>query len=410
MPHFPRLNINDKRELTDALLNCNCLKTQRSRDQVIDDLPEAIRHKIDRLPNDRQDVMSILSTCVAHTGDIECLMEIVGYYEGNSLAWQHLVEVRQKVFSRTNDQLNQLGRSLAETLHGDAQGDVIGSSQIEHIREQIERVNRISGQTGFLNRRDTYLDDVMHEINYTEIRDFLDKGDRRYKQDGFAALCLIQNSDAFGGEWCLKRIQDWLHKKGAPPNEVLIGPSEGETMNALFILKRLAAKFSASHPAEDLHGYTQSIIQRICGSIHIGGRLLIVIRQWEDFTDQEITLDWLINDFWRPLVHAFRQSENRSRARLMVVVMSDLEISQQGLTAQCCDPNDFDCEKIVRLQLRTWKKPELVDWLMDHWAELLKLSQVQVNLLADKIYAASGGGTPLMIYRQARKRLLMEAI
>jgi Effector-associated domain 2/inactive STAND len=398
------LNIgaSDKYALVAALLNCDCMKNVEARNQVVDQLPYEIRVKIIRFPGAKQDVVSIVDACLKHTGGIQNLMDVVRFFEGDSQLWQHLLELQARILTPS---LESLGEGLAEL----SRGGVPDPALLEAYRKQIEEVKRTAAHSGSTNQRGIYLEDVMHEIDYTEVKAFLDGGERLHAEDGFAALCLIQNSTAMGGKWCLKRIQGWLHKKGPTPNEVFISPSEGEIIDAHFILKRLAAKFDGPHPTATLDSYTQSIIQRICGSIYIGGRLLIVIRQWEDFTDREATLEWLLNDFWRPLVRTFRQSENRTRARLLVVVMADEEIPQQDADGHCCGLDDFDSEKIVRLQLRAWQKKELVDWLIDYWAEQLKLTRAQVNTLAEKMYNASVNGNPLTIYELARQRLLKEA-
>jgi hypothetical protein len=276
---------------------------------------------------------------------------------------------------------------------------------VEAIREQIKELMRTRSQ------RDVYLDEVMHEIDYSEVQEFLETEERRHADDGFAALCLIQKSSALGGEWCLKRIKDWLHKKRrVTPNEVVISPSGNETMDAAFILSRLAAKFAGEHPEHDSAAYTQSIVRKICGSIYLGGHLLIVIRQWEEFTDQEATLCWLLKDFWRPLVSAFRQSENRARAKLLLVVMTDLEVKIQDAAGLCCGPADFDHKKIVRLQLRNWHKSELYEWLIRHWGQRLRLDKPRADALVNRIYAASLEGHPDHVYKQAMKLLVKEAV
>lgn len=401
MSTFLNIGLLDKSALVAAFLECDCMKTVESRDQVVNQLPNEIGVKITRFKVARQDVLSIIEACLNHAGNIQSLMEVVGFLEGDSINWQHLLKLKESIFTTS---LDSLGEGLAEL----SRDGVPDPALLEAYRNQIEGVKRTAAQSGSPNQRGIYLDEVMHEIDYTEVRDFLDRGERFHAEDGFAALCLIQNSTAMGGKWCLKRIQGWLHKRGPTPNEVFISPSEGETVDAQFILKRLAAKFDGPHPTETLDGYTQSIIQRICGSIYVGGRLLIVIRQWEDFTDREVTLEWLLNDFWRPLVRAFRQSENRTRARLLVVVMADEEIPQQDADGHC-GLDDFDSEKLVRLQLRAWQKRELVDWLIDYWAEQLKLTREQVNTLAERMHKASVNGNPLTIYELAKQRLLKEA-
>lgn len=360
-----------------------------------DDKAVANWHYIVEAAADREQLGALIEVCFADCGDV-ALREA---YE------DYLCEARAANRTTPPDEAPQVG--LSERIAKLSRTPNLANPlvELEILRRQLDEAIRTGG------RRDSYLDEVMHEINYAEVQDFLETEEARHADDGLAALCLIQNSSALGGEWCLKRIKSWLHnKRGTTPNEVTISSSEGETMDANFILGRLAAKFAGEHPHQDVAAYTQSIVQKICGSIYLGGHLLIVIRQWEDFTDQEATLDWLLKDFWRPLVSAFRQSENRARTRLLCVVMTDLEVEIQDTADLYCGPADFDHQKIVRLQLRHWHKRELRDWLIDHWAERLSLNVTRADELTDKMYAASLEGNPDHVYKQAKKRLVKEAV
>lgn len=343
----------------------------------------------------RRRLEALVTVCAKDSGDVE----LRGAYE------DYLSEARAAGRTAPPDEAPHVGlnEKIAELSRVPNLANPL--AEMEALRRQIEEARRTGGQP------DLYLDEVMHEIDYAEVQKFLETEEARHADDGLAALCLIQNSSALGGEWCLKRIKGWLHKKRGPtPNEVTISPSEGETMDANFILRRLAAKFAGEHPEQDVAAYTQSIVQKICGSIYLGGHLLIVIRQWEDFTDQEATLCWLLKDFWRPLVSAFRRSENRARTRLLLVVITDLEVEIQDTADLWCDPADFDHKKIVRLRLRHWNKKELRDWLIDHWGERLKLDAARADELVEKMYAASLHGNPDHVYKQAKKRLVKEAV
>lgn len=399
------LNPADKYELVGALLNCECMKSTASRDQVVGQLPPLISRNIDRFPSDKKDVLSIIDACRRHADGLESLWQAVQFLEDGSEPWRRLVEVRRRIFSRAGDR-GDVTRRMLDDASRDAAGGVVDDALMKALLKRIEEEQRAAAGRGSPGQRDTYLENVMHEIDYTEVGAFLERGARLHSDDGFAALCMIQRSTGMGGKWCLKRIQSWLNERGPAPVEVNITPSEGETVDARFILGRLAAKFDGPHPTETLTAYAQSIIQRICGSIYVGGRLLIVIRQWEDYVDQEAALDWLLNDFWRPLVRAFRRGENRSRARLLVVVMTDDEIVQPDAAGRCCAPEDFDCEKIVSLQLRAWHEWELANWLMDYWGQPLELTRARATAMAEKIYRASFNGDPLKIYELARNRLL----
>lgn len=406
MATSPQLNFNDRKELVTALLACDCIQDLNARNLVFAQLRPEISQKIKRFPDNHLDVTSVVTICLEFAGGFAELLNIVEFYEGNTFARQQLIEVKERIFNQSTDLLDKLGRQLASSLP--AHNPAIEPLQRTQVKEQIEEFKRKRGQTGLPGERGSYLDEVMHEINFTELQDFLDQGDRQARQDGFASLCLVQQSEALGGEWCLKRIQDRLHRKrDEEPNEVHIRPIEGETPDAHFILKRLSAKFDVAHPAEDLTGHTQAIIQKICGSLYIGGRLLVVIRQWEDFANHAATLNWFLHDFWRPLVQAFRQHENRLRARLIVVIMADPPILGPDQADHCCELADFHEQKIVHLRLRPWTRMELEEWLEEYYGKGHTLEKLK--RYAQTIYESSNGGLPPLIYNQAVKRLLREA-
>src|SRR5215510_12890765 len=82
------LDFKSKQRLVEALLGCECLKTPQSLNQVVVELPADIRNRIKRHSNPKQDVLSIVNTCLEFQAGLESFLEIVGSFEGNSLRWQ----------------------------------------------------------------------------------------------------------------------------------------------------------------------------------------------------------------------------------------------------------------------------------------------------------------------------------
>src|SRR5262245_37027622 len=89
------LDFKSKQRLVEALLNCECLKTPQSRDQVITALPGAIGSRINRHPSSKQDVLSMVNTCLQFPAGLENLLEIVESFEGDSLPWRKVQTVRR---------------------------------------------------------------------------------------------------------------------------------------------------------------------------------------------------------------------------------------------------------------------------------------------------------------------------
>ena len=91
------LDFKSKQRLVEALLNCECLKTPQSRNQVVGALPDAIGSRINRHSRSNQDVLSIVNTCLEFEAGLKDFLEIVESFEGNSLRWLGVQAVLREV-------------------------------------------------------------------------------------------------------------------------------------------------------------------------------------------------------------------------------------------------------------------------------------------------------------------------
>ena len=96
-PSVTELDFRGKQKLVDALLGCDCLNTPQSRDQIIDALPAAISSRINRHSNSKQDVLSIVNTCLDFKDGLRCFLEIVADFGGTSLRWQAVQTVLREI-------------------------------------------------------------------------------------------------------------------------------------------------------------------------------------------------------------------------------------------------------------------------------------------------------------------------
>jgi hypothetical protein len=81
------LSFPKKTELVDLLLACSCMQNRDSRQTVLDLLNgqiSGIANSIARKPYNKTDVLEIVSTCTAHPGAIQELVNIVAYLEGET--------------------------------------------------------------------------------------------------------------------------------------------------------------------------------------------------------------------------------------------------------------------------------------------------------------------------------------
>jgi len=91
------LDFKSKQRIVDALLDCECLKTPHSIDQLVAELPADIRSRIKRHSNPKQDVLSIVNTCLEFEAGLKDFLEIVENFEGKSRRWLDLQAVLREV-------------------------------------------------------------------------------------------------------------------------------------------------------------------------------------------------------------------------------------------------------------------------------------------------------------------------
>ncbi len=87
VPKVTSLSFSKKGELVDDLLACACISNRDSRQTVLGLLNEqflGITDSISRRPDNRADVMEIISTCLKNTGSLAVLVDIVCYLEGET--------------------------------------------------------------------------------------------------------------------------------------------------------------------------------------------------------------------------------------------------------------------------------------------------------------------------------------
>jgi hypothetical protein len=120
--------------LANAMLECDCMSDPQLRDMVIEELENGIKNRIDRFPKNKQDVISIIRTCLSFTGGIENLLQRVESWEENSMNWQQLSIIWLEIKAQSNnklsqDRLNQLQEILNQYTHlSEAVGHLYRSS------------------------------------------------------------------------------------------------------------------------------------------------------------------------------------------------------------------------------------------------------------------------------------------
>ena len=88
---------NQRRHIIEALQACQVMQTPESRNQIVGSLTSDAAGRINRHPNTRQDVESIITTCNNYPGALDELLDVVKAQEGNSYSCQALLEVIRKI-------------------------------------------------------------------------------------------------------------------------------------------------------------------------------------------------------------------------------------------------------------------------------------------------------------------------
>ncbi len=140
MNKIPSLNFNQRRLLVEALLACDCLRNQQSREQVLDDLPADVRFNITPQPSHKQDVDGIVRTCQKYPGALEQLLEVVHYNEGDSIPWKRIEEVIENILAATgNRKSDETHRFLPYLCNRSVQKDELRDALQLHKQTRPQR-------------------------------------------------------------------------------------------------------------------------------------------------------------------------------------------------------------------------------------------------------------------------------
>ena len=83
-----QLTPQSKMQLVTALLACPSLEDRQTRNDIVSNLPDAIKGNIKRSDTARVDVINIVNTATNYANGLEELITWVRFYEGESLSMQ----------------------------------------------------------------------------------------------------------------------------------------------------------------------------------------------------------------------------------------------------------------------------------------------------------------------------------
>ncbi|QQS48749.1 MAG: hypothetical protein IPM66_09045 [Acidobacteriota bacterium] len=100
-----KFDINDRKRLIDAFLNCSAMNTKEKRSLIAAQLPVEIKHRIGSHPGNIGDVESIVATAMEFDGGMNKLLEVIAYFEGETRNIRNLREVVDEVVNGSKVQV-----------------------------------------------------------------------------------------------------------------------------------------------------------------------------------------------------------------------------------------------------------------------------------------------------------------
>lgn len=90
VPATLELDFQQKAELVQALLDCPSMNDRGRRDAIVSNLPAAIKGSVVRDSASSFDVTNILDACLQYQNGLAQLIQIIRFYENNSLPMQRV--------------------------------------------------------------------------------------------------------------------------------------------------------------------------------------------------------------------------------------------------------------------------------------------------------------------------------
>jgi hypothetical protein len=91
------LDFQQRQELIQVLLESSVMADRSIRDAIVADLPSDLSHSIRRSTEPRIDVNNIISSCLRYAKGLDALIEIVRFYEGDSLPMQKILTLYRRI-------------------------------------------------------------------------------------------------------------------------------------------------------------------------------------------------------------------------------------------------------------------------------------------------------------------------
>ena len=312
--------------------------------------------------------------------------------------------------------VNQLGRTLGAVDETRLERQMAELEvRIEEWEERV-RLCELGAVQATAQQRRKHLESAIPKINFTEVFETLAQiTERAQAEQGGAALLMLQNAHAMGGELCMGRVKRLLSEETSDFRHYEIGLTSGDRLDPWTVMRRLGGYLGCAPPEAEasplqLQDYVQSLRSTLEGSVQCGSIVLLEIRTWDHHTLPTVFLPWFVRDFWTPLVQRLPDIARKNplvTVICIIVAHTPVPMADFDPALQCCD-DTFDPTKLLPLPLRCWEQVEIYDWLLRYSglsAPEIGVEAAQFAAMAERIYLAAGNGQPMSV-RQA----LLDAI
>lgn len=276
--------------------------------------------------------------------------------------------------------------------------------EIEAKSKEVEQeLSELDAQSKNANR--TYLDfeDKIPHLDYSEARSLLGSTVYQSRKEGSLGLFLLHDCNALGGKWCLELIRHELGRETSHFRHIPVGVSkEVHQQNKFALLGQLGSQLNVEAVLHDADAYAKEIARKICASIQLGSVVLIEVKNWDYFSQEQQMVTWFIEKFWAQLVREFQTLPTRRNVKVIAILVADSALPDDYWEPLCYPANAFDVEKLVLLPLRTWKRNEVEEWISKYGGIE---DEDQLTQKTDIIFNASFGGIPSLIYQALQTHL-----
>lgn len=282
-------------------------------------------------------------------------------------------------------------------------------SHLATLDRELEEINAQLDGTLSSKQWIEKLPSLIPNINFTEVEEILDKITKRMEiEQGVAALLMLQDAPAMGGDFCIERMKrvlktddkTFLHRK--------IGQLPGSRLDPDTFARGLGRELGCEPPhagqisRNQFQEYTKTLQQTLVGALQSGCVTLLEIQTRDHISLPSDFLPWYIREFWMPLVQQLPdviQKKRRFIVLCVIVASTQIKMDDFDPELRCCD-GVFDPAKLLSIQLKCWRQDEILNWLLDH-AKLdrpdIGLEMAEIEAIAEHVYLASHNGLPALV-------------